>query len=165
LRCVERKIGTEFPGELVVFMLNRVLSMLLTAMIVACPCICKGGAGRGSDRAEFRGHCDCCHLELPGQSSHEESSSSDNDSQPISDHQPNSGDCGHQCICKGAVVEDAAQFDIGLDMSWWIAVEVTQPSFVAASCAQGGPLWATPPPDDGANPGRTMCCRYETFLC
>jgi hypothetical protein len=104
-------------------------------------------------------------VEFPRQSNHEESSLADDDSRPISDHQPSSGGCGHQCICKGAVVEDAGHFDIGLDLSWWIAVELPQPIFVAASPSAGDSLWITPPPDEGANFGRTLCRLYEKFLC
>jgi hypothetical protein len=146
-------------------MLNRALSILLTAMIVACPCICKGGIGRGSDRAGVHCHCDCCHVEIPGLSDHEVSSPVDEQSQPISDHPPRSHDCGHQCICKGAVVEDGGQFDIGLDMSSWVAAELPQFSYVDAFVSRGNSLWVSLPPDGGANPGRTLCCRYETFLC
>jgi hypothetical protein len=62
-------------------------------------------------------------------------------------------------------VEDAWTLDLGQDTCCWAAVVLPQPLIVDASALQGGPLWVAPPPDDGANPGRTLCCLYQSFLC
>jgi hypothetical protein len=139
-------------------MLRRTLSILLTAMIVACPCFCKAsGVGRDANCAENAGCCGCCHS---NSSSHE----ADHSPAP-SDHSRHGAPRCCQCICGGAVVDDGAHLDVVPDISFWVAVELAQPVFIDASVTSGDPRWTTPPPDDGANVGRTLRCWYQSFLC
>ena len=104
-------------------------------------------------------------MEFLGHASHEDASPSHDESQPTSDHQPSSDDCGHQCICKGAVVEDGGQLDIVLDTSCWVAVALAQPLIVDASALPRSLHRVSPPPGGDENPGRTLCCLYELYLC
>lgn len=140
-------------------MLSRAISVLLATTIVACPCFCKwGGARPSSDRAEVHSCCCCSHSPPPSHSAGEHPTVPD----PAGKH---SGECC-QCICGGAVVEDAPALDIGFDASW----AVPPPSVVSNFVQTQGELFrhiaAEPPPDvGGMNPGRVLCCRYMSFLC
>jgi hypothetical protein len=143
-------------------MLNRALSILLTAMLAACPCFCKGGGTSHADEhTELHAHCGCCHAEIPFHAHDEESSSSDSDH----DSAPCSDRCGGQCICNGAVVEDAIALDLNLDAGWWAAVVLPQLHIVQVADSNGITRQSAHPPDNGANLGRTLCCLYQTFLC
>jgi len=55
--------------------------------------------------------------------------------------------------------------DFDLNPGWWVAAVVPQSLVIESSDFRGSPPWHAPPPDDGANLGRTLCCLYQTFLC
>jgi hypothetical protein len=63
------------------------------------------------------------------------------------------------------VVEDALAIDLDLSVASWVAVEAPQAIVLATGDLCGSPSWQAPPPDDGENLGRTLCCLYQTFLC
>jgi hypothetical protein len=142
-------------------MLNRALSILLTTMLAACPCFCKGEASHAGERTEVHAHCGCCHDESPFHEHDEDPSpaESDHDSAPCPDN------CGGQCICNGAVVEDAVALDLNLDAGWWVAVVLPQLQIVHVADSNGIPRQSAHPPDDGTNLGRTLCCLYQSYLC
>ena len=74
---------------------------------------------------------------------------------------------GHscQCICGGAVVDDAGSQFTGIDMSWSLPLAVVAPQlgYVAAiPCCQ---VVVAPWPDVGMNRGRAICCLCSTYQC
>jgi hypothetical protein len=71
--------------------------------------------------------------------------------------------CG--CICDGAVVADAAAYDLSLDKSWSAPVVDVQPRMTHCCGAQNERFAPAAWPDDGQNVGRTLCRLYSTFLC
>jgi len=129
--------------------------MLMTATIFACPLFCS--LGRCYEHAGDKGCCSCCH-------DVGNSNSSDDKSCPTKPVPPESGK-GCQCICGGAVFEDAGFHDVQLDVRWELPVAVTLPAIVGSQTTQLARNSEARLPDLGMNPGRALCCLYGTFLC
>jgi len=139
-------------------MLNRSIGILLSATIVACPFFCNlGNGGAVSARDESgAGACDCCRTSG-------KPAPADEQSCPARDSSPASGDC--RCICGGAVVEDVALPDIGVDTSCTLPAPIVDSLPAPVQEARFRACGANPWPDDGTNPGRALCCLYNTYQC
>jgi hypothetical protein len=91
-------------------------------------------------------------------------SSSERHSCPSPAPSENPGD-SCQCICGGAVIDDAGVHELKIETNWSLLAAVVEPVLVQADVLRVLRL-ATPPwPDDGVNVGRALCCLYSTLLC
>jgi hypothetical protein len=139
-------------------MMRATLSIYLAATIFACPLLCNWGVYSAASQGAEAVRCPCCAhaAEMPS-SSHENPSSQDGPS-------PRSGgSC--QCICGGAVVDEAESNVAELDTSCWLPVAIMLPSVIDFSQSPFDRFCAAPWPDDGVNVGRALCCLYSTLLC
>ena len=135
--------------------MRRPLAILLIATIFACPLICAAGNGGGGTASASC--CGCCHRAGGANSSGEQSCPA----------KPTVPDSGHacQCICGGAVVEDAGTQDVSLDTGWSLPVAVAIPLVTHIQEAELRPFCSAPWPDVGMNPGRALRCLLCTYLC
>jgi hypothetical protein len=136
--------------------MRRALAILLSAAVFSCPLFCTLGRC-GEDAGDQGQRCSCCD--------HEGSSAVPEDgSRPMkpANHEAG-GAC--QCICGGAVVEDASLDGVQLDVRLDLPVATILPAIIAAQIAEPVPSREVHLPDDGMNPGRALCCLYSTFLC
>jgi hypothetical protein len=102
--------------------------------------------------------CPCCaHGAKMPSSSHENPS-------PQGGRSPQSGGAC-QCICGGAVVDEAGLNVAELDASCWLPVAIILPSVIDSNQSPFDRFSAAPWPDDGVNVGRSLCCLYSTLLC
>src|SRR5688572_12235602 len=99
--------------------MTRLLSLYLAATILACPLLCRfGPCSVAADGVESVGGCCCCHG----------GGSPSSDQQPTSPERRSSDSGGScQCICGGAVVDDAGSNVGGVDTSWWSPVATLAP--------------------------------------
>lgn len=137
--------------------MTRVISVYLTATILACPLFCGfAECGAPADGSQRIGCCSCCHGCAP-------QSSENHPTAPERDSSDPAGSC--QCICGGAVVDDAGSVVAPLDTSWWSPVAIILPHSIRADSLELEGFCAAPWPDIGMNLGRELCCLYSRFLC
>lgn len=134
--------------RLFVPMFSRLLSLLLATTVFACPFVCRAGEavalpGKKADA------CSCCHHGS-------EQDSSVPDETPISD-------C--QCVCAGAVVDQAATNHYDFDMQESAMLIVVDLHASSQASARAISARAEREPPGGMNCGRAICCLFETFLC
>jgi hypothetical protein len=140
------------------FMLNRSIHFLLIATLVACPLLC--GMGHTEVRAAGdigTSACGCCKTV-------NQPRSTDQGSCPPHDSAPDSENCC-PCICGGAVVEHGSLYDVGVDTTWSLPAPVEHAIGLQAVAGRFSPFAAAAWPDIGMNPGRALCCLYNTLLC
>jgi hypothetical protein len=134
-------------------MLRGALSILLATTILACPFVCRAGADSSADGASI--NSTCCHR-------HHGSESKGDQSTPSNSENHDGPEC--QCVCSGAVVKYAKPFDA--------RPEVIYPATLPVVALLGAPSFngllagrfEAPPPTGSANPGRALCCLYNTYL-
>jgi hypothetical protein len=127
-------------------MLARSFNLLLVATILACPFVCRSGMAAGT------GSSCCCHERQHGPS--ETPGPSENGSRS-----------SHQCICSGAVFENAS-FDVTpTDVSWLGVLLTVEPVTVEVQSALTSEFLTAPPPGGSMNTGRALCCLYSTYQC
>lgn len=133
--------------------MKRIASLLLAVAIFGCPLACAWGHTVGGEVARGGGgECSCCHHEDALPSEGTECPSRPSPKAPC------------QCVCGGAVLDDAAQFDVGLDVGWSLPV-VLDGAVVQAVAVENHSWIAAPWPDVGMNRGRWVCCLFCTYLC
>src|SRR3954453_10992667 len=138
-------------------MLQRGLSLLLSATLVACPFFCTlqitvaKAAGTNLHTC-----CDCCaaaHAANQPAPSHG------------SNHRPSNSGKSCQCICGGAVNQLSAPVDFGLDINW-LMVLPAESQCISSKFDPASPVSIDRlQPDDGTNLGRSMRCLFNSFLC
>lgn len=137
-------------------MLNRALAILLTTTIVACPLVCHSGpatVGAAGCASRCGG---CCHANSQPASPGEQSCPGRDSSRD------SEGNC--QCLCGGAVLENACSVGAHFDASWSFPLpelESVRPHLQSADVRPN----IAHCPNGGMNPGRALCCLYNTFLC
>ncbi|HJQ78856.1 MAG TPA: hypothetical protein VJ828_02820 [Lacipirellulaceae bacterium] len=135
----------------------RLLSIYLAATILTCPLVCRfGQCSAAAGESQRIGCCSCCHGCAPQSSENHPAAPERGSSDPT-------GSC--QCICGGAVVDDAGSVIAQLDTSWWSPVAIILPHSIDADSIEFDGFCAAPWPDIGMNPGRALCCLYSTLLC
>lgn len=137
--------------------MRRAISILTVANLLFCPIMC--GREHVSDGAEgkiVRHACDCCGGE--GQVP------SGTDANPAK-HAPTRPGHGCECICGGAIVNDANLHGVLCDWNWALPVALTDPDAAQtlSDCLTRSPC--APWPDVGKNHGRILCCLYSTLQC
>jgi hypothetical protein len=131
----------------------RSIAITMIATLLSCPLLCAAGESlvAGSAKGEMK-RCCCCDK-------HGEDGSCPTDSRR--------SHSGHscQCICGGAVVDDAGAVVVAFDWGWSVPIE---PAAVVVGQAIELELrrfsvaaW----PDVGMNRGRAICCMFNTYLC
>jgi hypothetical protein len=136
--------------------MNSAISVLLSAAILACPYICHAGHAAGRSEGKNAASCACCRGPT-------EKTSHDSQGGPKSPHR--SGGCP-KGICNGAVVENGAFHDFGLDTSWSLPVaDLYLSTHSHLQPSQFDRYAPAPWPDDGTNRGRALCCLFSTLLC
>ena len=128
---------------------RKVLHFLLTAMIVACPFLCRSGVCSSTG--------ECCAPEYNAQACCDEHSHNEH-----SDHHPASPGGYCQCICGGAVIEYSDD-DVTQQMDYPLHdVVVTSDLMADVPFRQ---KFCTALAHDGKfSPGRFLCVLHMTFL-
>jgi hypothetical protein len=134
--------------------MSRVLRVYLTAAILACPLLCRFTESSAAAGGSQGVGCSCC--QGSGRQSSEDGAPERRSSNP-------GGSC--QCICGGAVVDDAAVAVAELDTSWWSPVAIIRLHSLSSVSIELDRFGAAPWPDIGMNPGRALCCLYSMLLC
>jgi len=138
-------------------MLQKGLSLLLSATLVACPFVCSlNGVVAKVTGNTTHTCCGCCSTAHAPLGSHAPDGSN---------HRTPSPGKSCQCICGGAVSQLSATFHVDLDASFPIALpsEIKSP---ASECELANHVSiAQLQPDDGTNLGRAMRCIFMSFLC
>ena len=131
-------------------MFRQTLSILLATALSGCPLIC---SARSTGDGVARGGGQCCGgCDAP----------TDEDSGPAPDSNGDSGEAC-ECLCRGAIVDDAQQVD--LDTSCSFPLADVAPRALGACLIQSEYRITGPWPDGGINVGRALCCLYSTLLC
>ena len=133
-------------------MIRKFFVALIALNLFACPLLC------GAKSVEAGGEpvvqcCCCCHKCA-------QKNSEQVPSQPCEDSEP-----GCQCICGGAVVDDAAMQIDGYE--WHLSVP---PTLYCVEPLSASPLvshtyFAGFQPDDGMNKGRAMRQLFMSLIC
>lgn len=142
-------------------MLTRIMHILLITMILTCPAMCGRGNCECAQTCEASDCCDDCNAPCEQQKSQPVNFPENSSDQPVP---LTCDDC--QCVCAGALVEDASQllpvFTIivpALDAyNGDNSIVCTLP---IALNAHPGPF----PVDGCANTGRTICNLHMAFRC
>jgi hypothetical protein len=140
-------------------MLSRVISVYLATALVACPYFCKqGSASPETERVEAHNCCGCAHAH------HTSPANAEFPEVPDQPREHSGSSC--QCICGGAVEEDAPAIDFGFDAGWTVPALLV-PAYVAQTEGESlhRSLTAPPPDEGGMSPGRALRCRLMSFLC
>ncbi|HEX6962406.1 MAG TPA: hypothetical protein VF175_11100, partial [Lacipirellula sp.] len=128
----------------------------LAVALFDCPLVCgltPSVCAEETEPAAPRSCCRHCDRQLPVDSPQAPSRPSPNDEYAVG-----------QCICYGAVVEQAASQPLGIDLNFWAPIVSTAPA-MAPSERLLMTLQAVLPSDDGMNVGRNMRCRFMSYLC
>jgi hypothetical protein len=128
--------------------------MLLSAVLVVCPTICAS-----------RPCCDAPAAEVEHSCCHDLASTCGESSQPANGPRPTSDSTrGVQCICGGAVVNDAVWHGVEMDVRWDLPAVVV-PVLTLASVATHSVMHESLQPDIGESPGRAACILFSTMQC
>lgn len=130
-------------------MLNRLVSLLVTVALLACPLLCGAGSPDAPKVDAEPAKCCCCH-------------SAETPTTPDEECPEPDGCC--QCICGGAIIEHADVGQVDLCTGVW---SLPPPTSLAPAMGLSKRVLsiADLQPDDGMNPGRTKRCLFMTFLC
>jgi hypothetical protein len=140
------------------FMFHRLLCILQVWTIVACPLVCT--IGHGTTRAADEASASCCACcKTSG-----EPVSSDEPACPPHDSSTGSGTCCH-CVCGGALVADVTLCDTLSDSNWSLAASLEGVDGASLHAFRLSPFCAASWPNIGMNPGRALCCLFNTYLC
>ena len=135
-------------------MVRGALSILLATTILACPFVCRaGGASEADGAASARATCFHCHHAAEPDDGH---------SSPSSPDRHNGPEC--QCVCSGAVVKHTVPFDARPDVIYPASLPVVAQLVAPLLNGQLAGHFEAPPPTGSANPGRTLCCLYSSYL-
>lgn len=138
--------------------MSQVFAILMTVAIFACPLLCTLGECHVRADGEARSPgCGCCQ-------GSDAANCGGEDSCPTGPRKSNGGH-SRQCICGGAVVDDASSQFAGIDMSWSLPMAVVAPQLGYVAAIPGCQVVAAPWPDVGMNRGRAICCLFNTYLC
>ncbi len=140
--------------------MSRAIASTLIVALLACPVFC--GRGHGSQRvagSRLAGNnashgSSCCHHE----------GSSEHRSGPV-DHSPSHQGQSRQCICCGAVFDQAASPQVDFDWSWSLPMAIVGLTALDISALSLVPVAQAPWPDVGMNHGRALCYLLSTMQC
>ncbi|QDV51291.1 hypothetical protein Enr17x_33460 [Gimesia fumaroli] len=126
-------------------MIGKLLTLLLTLLILACPFNCMQSSAEDTDTAV---HSCCSHCQPP---------SSEN---PLAPEPASSDSC--QCFCSGAILENADQFEQANLIVLWFAIPQQDAIFQQISINHQTDivlLDAVPPS------GRALRCLQMSYQC
>lgn len=154
-------------------MVNRSISLILIALVLACPMLCHSGDCCHQDTLH-EDHCTAshcgCRVEEPGcdeLSCCDPMSKTDCSEEPspaghCPDQAPFDSTC--QCFCGGAVVGKVCEFGVTFNGSY-LPAETAETSLLVLRARHGGVQFNHHRLKTAKNRGRVMRILYGSFLC